>query len=65
MHQPLETHWKAVKRILCYLSGTIQHGLAFHTCSKLLLYAFYDSDWGSDLDDKKSTTDIVSFLATT
>ena len=27
MSQPLEIHWKAVKRILRYLPGTLQHEL--------------------------------------
>ena len=55
IHNPLEVHWKAVKRILRYLSDTIDHGLTFHTCKEFRLLAFCDSDWGSDIDDRKST----------
>ena len=29
MQAPLEDHWKAVKRILIYLSDTLHHGLHF------------------------------------
>ena len=27
MAEPLESHWKAIKRILQYLGGTLHHGL--------------------------------------
>ena len=62
MQQPLESHWKAVKRILRYLSGTVSHGLTFHKNSDLRLLAFCDADWGSDLDDRKSTTGFCVYL---
>lgn len=27
MQNPLEAHWKAAKRIIRYLSGTLEHGI--------------------------------------
>ena len=62
MHAPLECHWKAVKRILRYLSGSLHYGLKFHQTSDWRLYAFCDSDWGSDVNDRKSTTGYCVFL---
>nr|KYP75929.1 hypothetical protein KK1_020141 [Cajanus cajan] len=56
MHNPQERHWKAVKRILRYLQGTITHGFHFRRPTNMALMAFSDFDWGSDLDDRKSTT---------
>jgi histone deacetylase 1/2 len=59
MSHPLEAHWTAVKRILRYLKGTIQHGLllspAVPSCTPTLK-AFCDADWASDPDDRRSTS---------
>eukprot|EP00742_Colponemidia_sp_Colp-10_P002552 GILJ01002727.1.p2 GENE.GILJ01002727.1~~GILJ01002727.1.p2 ORF type:complete len:509 (+),score=47.37 GILJ01002727.1:627-2153(+) len=50
-------HWKAVKRIFRYLKGTIDVGLELGMGNQeLLLTGFCDSDWGGNLDDRKSTT---------
>ncbi|XP_072064309.1 uncharacterized mitochondrial protein AtMg00810-like [Arachis hypogaea] len=55
MQFPLLTHWKCVKRILRYLTGTIDQGLLFHASTDLRLFSFTDSDWGLDIDDRRST----------
>ena len=62
MHNPLESHWKAVKRILRYLSGTLYHGLHLRKSSHLNITAFCDADWGSDPDDRKSTSGFCVYL---
>ncbi|KAL1359167.1 hypothetical protein AAHE18_04G088000 [Arachis hypogaea] len=62
MHHPLDSHWKAVKRILRYLAGTYQHGLRFQRSSECKIYRFSDSDWGSDVDDMKSTSGFCVYL---
>ena len=62
MHRPLLTHWKAVKRILRYLQGTISFGLHLRPSTSLHLFAFCDSDWGSDPDDWRSTSGYCVFL---
>ncbi|XP_015966153.1 uncharacterized mitochondrial protein AtMg00810-like [Arachis duranensis] len=62
MHTPLESHWKAVKRILRYLAGTIDYGLRFQRTNECRIYGFSDSDWGSDIDDRKSTSEFCVFL---
>jgi hypothetical protein len=36
MHQPNEDHWSVVKRIHCYISGTLTSGLQFHINSPRL-----------------------------
>ncbi|XP_016737763.1 uncharacterized mitochondrial protein AtMg00810-like [Gossypium hirsutum] len=62
MHRPLDVHFKAVKRILRYLHGTLDHGLRFTKCSKLLLEGFSDASWGADVDDRRSTSGYCVFL---
>lgn len=65
LSNPLEDHWKAVKRILRYLSGTLHHGLLIQPASTkqpLQLLGFCDADWASDPDDKRSTSGACVFL---
>ncbi|MCH80902.1 retrovirus-related Pol polyprotein from transposon TNT 1-94, partial [Trifolium medium] len=59
LSNPLEEHWKAVKRILRYLSGTLHHGLLIQAApigKPLSLIGFCDADWASDPDDRRSTS---------
>jgi hypothetical protein len=61
MHAPGSPHLSAVKRILCYLQGTISHGLLQLTvASELIVYT--DADWAGCLDTYKSTSDYAVFL---
>lgn len=62
MHSPTELHWAALKRLLRYLKGTINHGLHLKKNCSLELVAFSDSDWGGDLDQRNSTTGYILFL---
>ncbi|KAJ0975586.1 hypothetical protein J5N97_017551 [Dioscorea zingiberensis] len=54
MHSPTQDHWKAAKRILRYLKGTIEHGLLLRPCSQPQLRAYSDAGWLSDSDDCRS-----------
>ncbi|XP_060969448.1 uncharacterized mitochondrial protein AtMg00810-like [Cannabis sativa] len=56
MHQPLLSHWMAVKRILRYLAGTLDYGLLIKPAPDFSIEAFCDADWASDPDDRRSTT---------
>ncbi|XP_030510465.1 uncharacterized mitochondrial protein AtMg00810-like [Cannabis sativa] len=64
MQKPLSTHWTAVKRILRYVSGTIDHGLYLQKSETLDLVAYCDADWASDPDDRRSTTGFAIFFGT-
>jgi hypothetical protein len=58
-----ESHWKAAKRILHYVHGTVQFD-RLQLKGDSLLVGFTDSDWVGDPDDENSTTGYVfSILA--
>jgi len=62
---PLEEHWKAVKRILRYLQGTLHHGLLLKPASTtvpLSLTGFCGADWASDPNDRRSTSGTCIYL---
>nr|KYP40530.1 hypothetical protein KK1_038129 [Cajanus cajan] len=52
----------AVKRILRYLCGTPNIGLHLTKSPDFTIRGFYDANWGSDLEDRKSTTGYVIYL---
>jgi hypothetical protein len=62
MQTPHEIHWKAAKRILRYVRGTVQFGIHYSSGGTPLLVGFTDSDWAGDLDDRKSTAGYVFSL---
>jgi hypothetical protein len=63
---PRKKHWEAMKRIVRYVKGTLNHGLVFdkNRTNKVVIGAA-DSDWASDVDDRKSTSGYVfTFMGT-
>jgi hypothetical protein len=62
MKTPHEIHWKATKRILRYVHGTVQFGIHYSSGGTPLLVGFTDSDWADDPDDQKSTAGYVFSL---
>jgi histone deacetylase 1/2 len=65
LSDPHEEHWKAVKRILRFLKGTLHHGLLLKPFSfqqPISLEAFCDADWGADPDDRRSTSGSCVFF---
>lgn len=64
MQYLLDEHWKTVKRVLRYLAGTIDYGLHLTKSFALNLVSFSDSDWASDLDDRRSTSSFCVYLGT-
>ncbi|XP_021847321.2 uncharacterized mitochondrial protein AtMg00810-like [Spinacia oleracea] len=49
MHDPREPHLYALKHILCYIQGTIDHELHLYPTSTLRLITYTDVDWGDNL----------------
>ena len=65
MENPKTTHFKAAKRILRYIKGTINFGLLYSFSNDYKLVWYSDSDWGRDVDDRKSTTRFLFFMGDT
>jgi hypothetical protein len=62
MESPTITHFKTAKRILRYVKGTIDFDLLYQSSNEFKLVGYSDSDWGGDVDDKKSTIGFVFYL---
>ena len=64
MANPAVSHWNAAKRVFRYLQGTQEHALVYggHGGKDQPLYGYSDSDWGNDVNDRRSVTGWVFFL---
>ncbi|MED6160795.1 hypothetical protein PIB30_118207 [Stylosanthes scabra] len=62
MHNSTLNQWKAVKRILRYVKGTVREGLVFTKNTNYRIFGFAYADWGADFDDRKSITGYCIYL---
>src|SRR3954469_16813332 len=63
MQRPTTEHQQAVKRIIRYVAGTLDHGLHYPRCPGATHFVGYsDSDHAGDIDTSKSTSGILFFL---
>ncbi|GJU56584.1 ribonuclease H-like domain-containing protein [Tanacetum coccineum] len=62
MHDPRDPHFTALKRILRYVRGTIDHGLQLHVSSTTQLTEYTDADWAGCLVTHRSTSGYCVFL---
>ena len=56
MAKSCESHWKATKKVLQYLNGTIYFGILYIDEFDVELVGFSDSDWAGNPDDRRSTS---------
>ena len=52
LHEPRDTHWSAVKRILRYVRLTASFGLHLRPTTSGVLSTFSDADWVGSPDDR-------------
>ena len=55
-------HWQAGKRVLRYLAGTNVSGVRYGGASEVVVEAYCDSNWGGDLDNRKSRSGYVVYV---
>jgi hypothetical protein len=64
MQAPTRQHMLAAKRVLRYLKGTLTYGIWYKkNAGNECLLGYTDSDYAGDVDDRKSTSGYVFFLA--
>ena len=63
MAKPTEIHLQATKRILRYLKGTFDYGIMYRKGDSTDLIAYINSDYASDVDDRKSTSGYMFLLS--
>jgi hypothetical protein len=63
MQRQTTEHQQAVKRIIRYVAGTLDHGLYYPRCpGEAHLIGYSDSDHAGDIDTSKSTSEILFFF---
>ncbi|GJX38962.1 ribonuclease H-like domain-containing protein [Tanacetum coccineum] len=62
MHDPRELHFSALKLILRYVRGTLDHGLQLFSSSTTYLVAYSDANWAGCPTTRRSTLGYCVFL---
>jgi hypothetical protein len=62
MHTPREPYLTALKRILCYLRGSLDYGLLLRPSPTSELVVYTDADWAGYPDTRRSTSGYAVFL---
>src|SRR5579871_3315536 len=59
---PNQTHWNILKQTFQYLKETIELGILYGNMNELKLERFSNSDWGENINSRKSTSGYISNL---
>lgn len=62
MHKSITLHLQHLKRILRYLKPTINHGLLLQPTTTHNLIAYFDAEWGGNIDNRTSTSAYIIFF---
>ena len=60
---PSIDHWKAVKKVLCYLQGAKDYMLTYRKIDNLEIIGYSDSDYAGCKDTRKSTSRYIFMLS--
>lgn len=58
---PSDVHWKAAKRVLRYIAGTLDRGIQYQK-GQVEVEAFTDADYAGEQDSRKSTSGAVVLM---
>ena len=59
----VDVHWQAVKRVFRYLRSCPSGVITYFKMKSVSIVAYSDSDWGGDLNNRRSKTGYVVFVA--
>ncbi|GJT98400.1 ribonuclease H-like domain-containing protein [Tanacetum coccineum] len=62
MHDPREPHFVALKRIMCYVQGTMELGLHLYASATTYLVGYTDVDWAGCPTTRRFTSSYCVFL---
>ncbi|OWY94987.1 polyprotein [Phytophthora megakarya] len=63
LENPGLKHWRAAIRVLRYLKTTRKHGIVYKKQKNgLKLEAFTNADWGNNIDDRRSVSEIMVMI---
>jgi hypothetical protein len=62
LESPGEEHYVALERLTRYICGTLDYGLTLGGAKQLRLQGYTDSDWASDVSDRKSYSGYLAKL---
>jgi hypothetical protein len=63
MHAPRTSHLNLAKRVICYVKGSLHHGMLITPTSDSSLIAYSDADWAGCPDTIHSTSGFCVFLS--
>ncbi|GMF61966.1 unnamed protein product [Phytophthora fragariaefolia] len=64
LENPGQQHWKAAIRVLRYMKSTKDVGIIYiSNDGKVMLEAYTDADWGSNLDNRRSVSGIMIMIS--
>ena len=62
MSNPGEQHWKALDRIIGYVSNKKNNQIIYNSPKEMVSISYSDSNYASDTDDRKSISGIVNTI---